>query len=66
MPPVGEAAQPEAGSLVVRGARGNAGEIGHIVIDPSGPRCACGCHGDIESYLGGEALMRRAQRAQRA
>ena len=50
------------GGDIVRGASGNAGEVGHIVIDPSGPRCACGHRGDVESYAGGAALARRARR----
>ena len=51
------------GGAVVRGARGNAGEVGHIVIDPRGPRCACGRRGDVESLAGGSALERRARKA---
>jgi glucokinase len=51
-----------AGGELVRGASGNAGEIGHIVIDRGGPRCACGRRGDVESYAGGAALARRARR----
>lgn len=47
---------------VVHGAAGNAGEVGHLVIDPAGPRCACGRRGDIESFAGGSAMARRAQR----
>ena len=31
-----------AGGRVVRGASGFAGEIGHMVIDPTGPPCPCG------------------------
>ena len=27
---------------VVRGTSGNAGEIGHIIVDPDGPPCDCG------------------------
>jgi predicted NBD/HSP70 family sugar kinase len=30
---------------VVRGASGNAGEIGHIVTEPDGPTCRCGLRG---------------------
>jgi len=41
-------------------AGGNAGEVGHIVIDADGPPCACGRRGDVESYAGGAALARRA------
>jgi glucokinase len=51
-----------AAGCSIRGAAGNAGEVGHIVIDPSGPRCACGRRGDVESYAGGAALARRARR----
>ena len=51
------------GGSVVRGAKGNAGEVGHIVIDPDGPDCACGRKGDVESYAGGAALERRARDA---
>lgn len=42
------------------GAHAQAGEIGHLVIDPAGPPCECGCNGDIESYAGGIALASRA------
>jgi glucokinase len=31
-----------------RGARGIAGEIGHIPVDPEGPPCACGQSGCLE------------------
>jgi len=48
------------GGHLVRGVGGNAGEVGHIVIDTDGPLCACGRRGDVESYAGGSALARRA------
>lgn len=51
------------GGELVRGSRGNAGEVGHLGIDPTGPRCACGHRGDVESYAGGSALARRARHA---
>lgn len=51
------------GGQVVRGATGNAGEVGHIVVDPAGPACSCGRHGDVESYAGGVSLARRARLA---
>ena len=50
------------GGQLVRGAGGNAGEVGHIVLDPDGPRCACGRRGDVESFAGGNSLARRAKR----
>jgi len=41
------------------GSRGVAGEIGHLSIDPAGPRCACGQRGCIEAFAGGGAIARR-------
>jgi predicted NBD/HSP70 family sugar kinase len=37
-----------------RGSRGFAGEIGHIVVDPGGPPCACGGRGCLERVAGRE------------
>jgi len=51
------------GGAIVRGVDGNAGEVGHIVLDPDGPQCACGRRGDVESFAGGTALERRARGA---
>lgn len=42
-----------------RGARGTAGEIGHIPIDPEGPLCRCGQRGCIEAFAGGGAIAER-------
>jgi glucokinase len=39
-----------------RGHRGAAGEIGHILVDPSGPRCPCGQRGCLELYASGTAI----------
>lgn len=39
-----------------RGAHGMAGEIGHIPVDPSGPRCACGALGCLEAVASGPAI----------
>ncbi|WP_432937728.1 ROK family protein [Kribbella sp. CA-253562] len=32
---------------VVRGSSGNVGEIGHVIVDPDGPPCACGRRGCV-------------------
>lgn len=45
------------GSLY-RGAGGVHPEIGHQIIDPNGPGCACGAHGCWESLASGSALGR--------
>ena len=42
-----------------RGARGAAGEVGHISVDPRGPLCRCGQHGCIEALAGGGAIAER-------
>ena len=44
---------------VLRGAWGNAGEIGHIPAIPDGELCPCGNRGCLERYLSLEALRRR-------
>jgi len=36
-----------------RGAEGMAGEIGHMVVDPSGPVCLCGKRGCVERLASG-------------
>ncbi|MFN0094023.1 MAG: ROK family protein [Dehalococcoidia bacterium] len=45
-----------------RGAKGFAGEIGHIVVDPAGPRCNCGSRGCLEAVVSGVAFAERAKR----
>ena len=42
-----------------RGSRGNAGEIGHIPIDPAGPLCPCGQRGCLETLASGSAVSRQ-------
>jgi predicted NBD/HSP70 family sugar kinase len=46
-----------------RGAGGNAAELGHIVVDPSGPRCACGNPGCLGEYLSLQSLRRQFGRS---
>ncbi len=45
-----------------RGAKGLAGEIGHIILDPAGPRCNCGSRGCLEAMVSGVAFAARAER----
>ena len=42
-----------------RGANGLAGEIGHVVIEPDGTRCACGNRGCFEAVAAGPAILSR-------
>ena len=44
------------------GSHGSAGEIGHMILDPSGPVCACGQRGCLEAFAGGEGIHRRTGR----
>ena len=41
---------------VQRGVNGFAGEIGHMVVNPDGPRCTCGRKGCWEVYASGRGL----------
>jgi glucokinase len=45
----------------VAGPTGNAGHVGHVVVDPHGPPCACGGRGCLEAVARGPALVRWAQ-----
>jgi len=38
------------------GASGNAGHLGHLVVEPEGRRCACGARGCLEAEASGTAL----------
>jgi glucokinase len=49
------------GGKLFRGPAGNAGEIGHVVVDPSGPRCGCGALGCLETLASATAARRRAE-----
>jgi glucokinase len=43
------------------GATGLATEFGHMVIDPDGPKCACGNYGCLEALASGSAISRMAR-----
>ena len=44
-----------------RGAHGLAGEIGHVIIEPDGPSCACGNRGCVEAIAAGPAIVARTK-----
>jgi glucokinase len=49
-----------------RGKTGNAGELGHMTVEPHGPRCNCGNYGCLEVMASGTAIARVAgERLQR-
>lgn len=51
------------GGHILRGASGAAAEIGHTVVDPSGPVCGCGLKGCLEQFASGLAIARWAREA---
>jgi glucokinase len=46
---------------ILHGACGYAGEPGHTVVDPNGPRCGCGSQGCLEQFTSGTAIARMAE-----
>ncbi len=55
-----------AGGRLLHGASNSAGELGHLVVEVSGPACDCGGRGCLEALAGGRALAREARRAVQA
>lgn len=46
-----------------RGAAGNGGEFGHIMVRPGGRVCLCGRRGCLEAYASGTSIAARAAEA---
>lgn len=46
------------GGRILRGSSGQAGEIGHVVVRPGGPLCACGNRGCLEAVASAGAIAR--------
>lgn len=49
--------------VLQRGLNGFAGEFGHMVVHPDGPRCPCGRRGCWERYASGSGLAMLAREA---
>jgi glucokinase len=45
------------------GMTGMAGEVGHVTVDPDGPRCNCGNTGCVEQFASATAVVRMAREA---
>jgi len=45
---------------LVRGAHGNAAELGHVIVYPGGRRCNCGQRGCVEAYASANSTAARA------
>jgi len=41
---------------LLQGRTGNAGHIGHVIVEPNGRRCACGGRGCLEAEASGPAI----------
>lgn len=44
------------------GLGGAGGELGHMIVDPQGPRCGCGNRGCAEAFATGPAIIGEANR----
>jgi glucokinase len=44
------------GGQLLDGANGNAGHIGHVIVNPDGRRCTCGAEGCLEAEASGTAI----------
>jgi glucokinase len=44
------------------GADGNAGHLGHVIVEPDGRQCACGARGCLEAEASGTAIAARTGR----
>src|SRR4051794_39415190 len=51
-----------SGGRLVDGAAGNAGHLGHLIVEPAGAPCACGARGCLEAEASGPAIARRTGR----
>ncbi|HVT69888.1 MAG TPA: ROK family transcriptional regulator [Trebonia sp.] len=54
------------GGALVQGHAWAAGEIGHVVVDPAGARCACGKAGCLETILSVPHLRQRLRHGDRS
>ncbi len=43
---------------LLHGFNENAGELGHMILDPNGPLCGCGVHGHLEAFASRLAIER--------
>jgi glucokinase len=48
---------------LLHGFNENAGELGHMILDPNGPLCGCGTHGCLEAFASRLAIEREIREA---
>lgn len=51
-----------SGGRLLDGATGNAGHLGHVIVEPDGAPCACGARGCLEAEASGPAIAARTGR----
>ena len=51
-----------ANGELLQGKTDTAGEIGHFILDPKGPKCPCGQRGCFEAFCGGASLAYEIQK----
>lgn len=47
---------------LLRGRRGNAGQLGHVIVEPDGLPCPCGGHGCLTAYASSSAIENETNR----
>lgn len=52
-----------SGGRLMRGRLGNAGHIGHVIVEPDGRPCPCGGRGCLEAYCSGSAIEQETGRS---
>ncbi len=52
-----------SGGRLLRGRMGNAGHIGHVIVEPGGRPCPCGGTGCLEAYCSGSAIEQETGRS---
>ncbi len=49
--------------IIGYGKEDSSGDLGHMVIDPDGEECVCGCRGCLETYASSRAIWRAFEKA---
>jgi glucokinase len=49
---------------LLHGYNQNAGELGHMILDPNGPQCGCGVNGHLEAFASRLAIEREIRVAE--
>ncbi|MBN1481365.1 ROK family protein [candidate division KSB1 bacterium] len=49
---------------LLHGYNQNAGELGHVILDPNGPECGCGVNGHLEAFASRLAIEREIRVAE--